>query len=173
MSIVYIALLAAFLTFEVSEAAATPKYIMPRELVQHAQEIGCAQVEDFYDVAGLIGPPYMYGYLPGRPEESAAFWCERTRDGARQFYLAVKVQPGKVEGPLACPRLIPWHNYPGGLEVYRNPNESLEEFRYVDSPNVMGPRGTGILHNAIRSSVPGTSTTFYCHEGRWLIRLRH
>jgi hypothetical protein len=171
MSIIYIALL-GLIAFHVSEAAADPKYMMPRELVEYAREMGCAQIEDFFDVNEMIGPPYVYGYLPGRPEDSAAFWCEKSKDGERQVFLAVKVEHGRVEGPLACPRLIAWHNPPRGLDIYRDPNESLEEFTYLDSPKVKGPRGRRVLHNAIRSSAPGQSTTFYCHEGRWLVRFR-
>jgi hypothetical protein len=173
MPIIYITAMAVIIAFNAPAIAADPKYMMPRELVQYAKDIGCSQVEDFFDVEGMIGPPYVYGYLVGRPEDSAAFWCEKKEDGERTFFLAIKVQPGKAEGPLGCPRLIASKNYPGGLELHRNPNESLEEFRYVDSPNQKGPRGTAIVHNAIKSSVPGTSTTFYCQNGRWLIRLRH
>jgi hypothetical protein len=172
MSVSYIVLL-ALIAFDVSEAAADPKYVMPRELVEHAREIGCTQIEDFFDVDGMTGPPYVYGYLPGRPEDSVAFWCQKRKDGERQFFLAVKAKQGSLEGPLACPRMIAWHNHPRGLDIYRDPNESLEEFTYLDSPKVKGPRGGRVLHNAIRSSVPGLSTTFYCHEGRWLVRLRH
>ncbi len=38
MSIIYMVLL-ALIAFDVSEAAADPKYVMPRELVEHAREI--------------------------------------------------------------------------------------------------------------------------------------
>jgi len=171
MSIVYF--LMAVIALGVSQSAADPQYVMPRELVQEAREIGCRQVEDFFDVNGMIGPPYVYGYLPGKPGDSAAFWCERTKDGDRQFLLAIRVGPGRTEGALACPRLILWNNRPGGLDIYRNPNESLNEFTYLDPPYMKGPRDQRVLHNAIRSSVPGQSTTFYCHEGRWLVRSRH
>jgi len=172
MSINYIALL-VFIAFDVSAAAADPKYVMPRELVEHAREIGCAQIEDFFDVNEMIGPPYVYGYLPGPPEDSAAFWCEKRKGGERQFFLAIKAKQGSLVGSLACPRLIAWHNPPHGLDIYRDLNESLEEFTYLDSPKVKGPRDGRVLHNVIRSSVPGQSTTFYCHEGRWLVGSRH
>lgn len=172
MSIVRIAVL-ALIALSFADAAADPKYVMPRQLVEHARQVGCSQVEDFFDVNGMIGPPYVYGYLPGNTEDSAAFWCERRKNGEREFFLAVMVGQGRAEGGLACPRLIPWHNYPGGLGLYRNPNDSLEAFTYLDPPNEKGPRGRKVIHNAIQSSVPGQSTTFYCHEGRWLVRGQH
>jgi hypothetical protein len=171
MSIIYI--LSALLILATSESTADPKYVMPRELVEQAREIGCTQVEDFFDVNGMIGAPYVYGYLPGRPEDSAAFWCERSKNGERQVLLAIRVAPGRVEGALGCPRLIVWNGNPGGLELYRNPSESLAGFTYLDPPHSKGPRDQRVLHNAIRSSVPGQSTTFYCHDGRWLIRSLH
>ncbi|SRR6266571_6630041 len=172
MSIVRMAVV-AFVTLYSTDAAADPKYVMPRELVEHARELGCSQVEDFFEVNGMIGPPYVYGYLPGRTEDSAAFWCERTKSGEREFFLAVMVHEGRSAGALACPRLVAWHNYPGGLGLYRNPKQSLEAFTYLDAPKQKGPRDRVVVHNAIQSSAPGQSTEFYCHDGRWLVRSRH
>jgi hypothetical protein len=158
--------------FGATHATAESKYVMPRELVEHARDIGCAQIDDFYDVDGMIGPPYVYGYIPGGDEKSAAFWCQKTNGDSRQFFLAVMVAPGTFE-PWPCPRLIPWHNRPGGLGITREPDESLENFRYLDVPRAKGPRGERAIHNAIQDSKPGQDTTFYCHERRWLVRSRH
>jgi len=168
MPIIYVVVLAVAV-LHVTETAADPKYMMPRELVEHAREIGCAQIEDFFDTRGMIGPPYVYGYVPGRPEDSAVFWCEKTQGGKRQFFLAIR---GKADGVLGCPRLIPFPVYPGGLDIYREPTESLEQFTYLDAPKVKGPRGERTIHNAIRTSSRGLETSFYCHEGRWLMRSR-
>src|SRR5438093_12760077 len=87
----------ALAIFGVSHAAAEPKYVMPRELVEHAREVGCAQVDDFFDIDGMIGAPYVYGYIPGREEKSAAFWCQKTKGDKRQFFLAVMVAPRSEE----------------------------------------------------------------------------
>ena len=169
MPIIYILVLV--LAVLVTDSAATPRYVMPRELVGYARELGCAQIEDFFDIDGMIGPPYAYGYVPGSAEDSAVFWCEKRKGGKRQFFVAIK---GKIEGgPLACPRLIPHPDRPGGLDIYREPSDSLEEFEYLDAPRVKGPRGERAIHNTIRTSFPGQSTSFYCHEGRWLMRFRH
>jgi len=162
----------ALAIFGVSHAAAEPKYVMPRELVEHAREVGCVQVDDFFDIDGMIGAPYVYGYIPGREEKSAAFWCQKTKGDKRQFFLAVMVAPGTFDA-LPCPRLIPWHNRPGGLSITREPDQSLEHFTYLDAPRVKGPRAERAIHNAITSSKPGQDDTFYCHEGRWLVRFRH
>jgi hypothetical protein len=163
----------ALLLFGPGDAAATTTYVMPRELVEHANKLGCSQIDDFFDVNGMIGPPYTYGYIPGRPEDSAVFWCEKHMSNEHQYFLAVMVHPSKSTGPLTCPSLIKWHNRPGGLDIYRDPLESLAEFVYLDAPEKRGPNGRTVMHHAIRSSKPGQSTTFYCHEGRWLIRSRH
>ena len=123
----------------VTDSAAAPRYVMPRELVEYARELGCAQIEDLFAIDGMIGPPYAYGYVRGSAEDSAVFWCEKRKAGKRQFPLAVK---GKIEGgPFACPRLIPYLNRPGGLDIYREPTDSLEEFEYLDAPRREGPRG--------------------------------
>jgi hypothetical protein len=70
---------------------------MPRELVDHAREIGCAQIDDVFDIDGMIGPPYVYGYIPGREENSAAFWCQKTKDDKQQFFVIVRVAPGTFD----------------------------------------------------------------------------
>lgn len=156
-----------------ADVEADVKYLMPRELVEHARVLGCLQIEDFFDLAGMIGPPYVYGYLPGHIEDSAAFWCEKNQDGTRRFFLAVVEGKRAQKNTLGCPRLIAWHNRPGGLTIYRDPEETLEGFRYIDAPTEKAPPGRHVIHNAIQSSRPGQSTTFYCDEGRWLVRSQH
>jgi hypothetical protein len=34
--------------------------------------------------------------------------------------------------------LRPWHNRPGGLDIEGDPDESLEEFTYLDTPGAKG-----------------------------------
>jgi hypothetical protein len=144
--------------------------IMPRELVEFAEKNGCGQVEDFFDVWGMINPPYVYGYVPGAKDKSAVFWCQILEKGERRFVLMLMVEK---EAPLEltqCPRQIRWPNRPKGLDLYQNPTESLGEFVYLDAPDQRGPRNVRLTHNAIRSEYDGVGSIFYCYRGRWLVR---
>ena len=49
---------------------------MPSELVEFAEKSGCVQVSDFYNRSGAVGPPFVYGYLPGKQDDSVTFWCK-------------------------------------------------------------------------------------------------
>jgi len=44
--------------------------IMPDELLKIAEKCGCEQVDNFYNRPGMIGPPYVYGFLSGEEENS-------------------------------------------------------------------------------------------------------
>jgi hypothetical protein len=144
--------------------------IMPRELVEFGAQKGCGPVEDFFDVEGMINPPYVYGYLPGAKDKSAVFWCQILEKGERRFVLLLMVKAESVHGSKQCPRQIRWHNRPKGLDLYKNPRESLAEFVYLDAPDQKGPRDVRLTDNAIRSVYDGVGSVFYCYKGRWLVR---
>ena len=144
--------------------------IMPRQLVELGQKHGCQQVNDFFAVDGMINPPYVYGYLPGPKEKSAAFWCQVDEKGERRFLLMIMAKEEPPQELARCPRQIPSLNRPKGLDLYRNPSESLEKFVYVDAPTRTGPKNVKLTHNAIRSEYDGVGSIFYCYGGRWLVR---
>lgn len=146
--------------------------IMPRDLVEFAEKNGCRQVADFYDRPGMVNPPYVYGYLPGAPEKSAAFWCEQARAGERKFFLLIWLRDATTELGGCAPK-IEWKNPPRGLDIYRNQRESLGDFVFLAEPHGKGSGKIRLTHNAIRSSYDGVEETFYCHEGKWLVRQRH
>ncbi len=59
-----------------------PCQLLPEELLKLARQKGYEQVTDFYiNRYGMINPPYVYGYLPGDEENSAAFWCQKEQKG--------------------------------------------------------------------------------------------
>lgn len=147
--------------------------VMPQELVELARKNGCDQVEDFYDVPGMINAPYVYGYLPGPKDKSAVFWCQTVEKGERQFFLILVFKEETTHELARCPRKIRWDNPPRGLDLYKNPGESLGEFVFFDAPHKRGPQNVRMTHNAIRSEIPGVSEVLYCYQGRWLIRYRH
>jgi hypothetical protein len=145
---------------------------MPKELVDFARQNGCTQVADFFDRPEQVGPPYVYGYLPGSKEGSAILWCEKSDAGGRHFFLLVMLtnEQQKQYEEASCPRRIEWlGGYPGGLEVY-NGDEWLWKFVYMNDPKKSGPKGVRMAGNAIRTSFGGTASVLYCHKGRWLVR---
>ena len=70
-------------------AVSEPSVTMPEELSAYAMSKGCEEVRDFFKRPGMINPPYVYGYLEGRREGSAVFWCERREAENRRFRLIV------------------------------------------------------------------------------------
>jgi hypothetical protein len=145
---------------------------MPRELVEFAERNACRQIQDFFERPGMVKPPFVYGYAPGPKENSAAFWCERLKDGERRFVLMFLIKNGS-DRVAKCPKEIEWANPPRGLDLYKNTGESLADFMYVDEPHARGPRDGRLIHSAIRSEYDGVEEIFYCHRGRWLVRQRH
>ena len=72
-----------------------------------------------------------------------------------------------------CPNKVETVNYPGGLEIYSNPQTTLDGFVYVGDPKKRPPRNSRLKYNAILSSYDGGDELFYCYEGSWVVRARH
>jgi len=147
--------------------------IMPIELSESARSHGCQEVSDFYkDRPGMLDPVYVYGYLSGRKENSAVFWCQAAREDKRTFFLVVYLKESKPSS-FHCPAKVQWNNYPGGLSIYENRDTSLDGFVYLNQPSKRVPPGKKLTSNAIRSEYDGVETLFYCYKGEWLVRQRH
>jgi len=136
---------------------------LPQKLRELRTQVGCGPVSGFYDRPGMVEPPYLYGYLPGGKEESAAFWCHR--EGAEKPFVLVLVEKGRVTSTIA------WQNYPGGLSLDDSAPLRLSDFRYVDKPEQRGPVDAKTTHPSLRSEYDGVITLFYHHGDRWLYRL--
>ena len=121
----------------------------------------------------MINPPYVYGYLPGAKDKSAALWCQVLEGDQKRYFLLVMLKADNTHESAQCPARIRWNNPPGGLDVYSNPRESLGDFVFLDQPNQKGPRNANLTHNAIRSEYDGAAEILYCYKGKWLIRWRH
>ena len=142
---------------------------LPSELSELAEEYDCREIPNFSDsFSDVTNPPYAYGYLEGEREDSVVFWCERDTDGYDKYRLVVH---SKVEGLLQCPATFDTSNYPGGLSIVRNPVLPLSLFWNVEDRE-RGPH-VYVKGNFIKSDKGGTSTTFYCHKGKWLVYLQH
>jgi hypothetical protein len=146
--------------------------IIPEELLNFAKEKGFEQVLDFYrNRPGMLNPPYLYGYLPGREENSAVFWCQRTERGKKSYFLVFMFKD-KSQKLCECPDVIKWQNFPKGLSIYKPTNETLENFVYVKDLKKRGPRDARLTHNGILCEYDGVSEIFYCHNGEWLVWMR-
>ncbi len=161
-------LVPSLLLFQAAQAQAL---LIPEELHEFAKENGCSQIEDFYERPGMVGPPYVYGYLPGRQKESAVLWCQRRDKDVRKFFLLFMFENTQHE--LAkCPNKIEWKNsYPSGLSVYKNHETDLEGFFYHANPQRKGPEEK-MTNNAILSGDSAGNILFYCHKGEWLVLMR-
>jgi hypothetical protein len=150
-------------------AAAADALGMPRELVDYAHSQGCAPVQDFYERAGMVNPPYVYGFVGGEPEDSDAFWCRKAEKSDKPYLLLLKVSdPKKLDG---CPDRIEWWNYPKGLSVETRSGLKLSDFHFAADPKRPGP--TTIANaRVIVSEYDGVEEIFVCHQGVWLFMLR-
>ncbi|MDT8385445.1 MAG: hypothetical protein RRB22_13645 [Gammaproteobacteria bacterium] len=148
------------------EAVAEP-LLIPKELADLAIKNECSQVLDFYARPGMILPPYLYGYLPGKMEDSAAFWCKKGKK-----YLLVFVDKADSIRSRSCAGSIAWRNYPGGLSLSAENNIPLDQFHNLTS-NLRGPKDQVTAYPPVRSYYDGVETLFYCHNGEWFVRVRH
>jgi hypothetical protein len=147
--------------------------VMPRDLVEYGRAKGCEQVLDFYDRPGALGPPYIYGYLPGRPKSSVVFWCQTGQTADRKFWLVVKRD--RVVKGYDCAEKVEWPRHPGGLSIERA-GVAGGEFIYLsewEQPKRVVPSTVQLTGNAIQSEYDGLEATFYCYRGEWIVRMRH
>lgn len=152
--------------------------IMPSELVEFAEKSSCVQVSDFYDREGAVGPPFVYGYLPGNTDDSVAFWCKSAEFSKYPYRLMVLVRNSDLELQelTECPSRIRWHNFPGGLSIAKfdkNRRETLKGFMYLDDPHRKVPENVRLSHNGILGSYDGVTGLFYCYRGEWLVAQGH
>jgi hypothetical protein len=147
--------------------------VMPRDLVEYARAKDCEQVLDFYDRPGAVRPPYVYGYLPGRPNRSAVFWCQTGQGADRKFWLVTKRD--RAIKDYDCPDIVEWPRYPGGLSI-EHAGFAAGEFVYLsewDQPKRVIPRNIRLSGNGIQSEYDGLESLFYCYRGEWIVRMRH
>ena len=137
--------------------------ILPEDLREVAGELGCGEIQGFYDRPGMVEPPFLYGYFPGPKEDSALFWCQEATSGEFRF---VSVRAGSSVNSFL------WRNYPGGLSVAGRETWDLAEFRYVDAPDEPGPMEE-TSRPPVQSEYDGVITLLYPLGDRWLFRILH
>lgn len=152
--------------------AQTEVLIMPQDLVEKARERGCDQVADFYARPGPVYAPYVYGIVPGREDDSVAFWCQRRGGDGRMNYILVLDLAFKREPLGDCPAMIETTNYPGALTMRKLRDLKLRNFVYVRDTSKRGPN-IALTHPSIISTYDGTGDAYYCHRGEWLVIFLH
>lgn len=145
--------------------------IMPDELLKIAAKCNCEQVDDFYNRPGMIGPPYVYGFLQGEQENSAVFWCREKNTTKR--YLLVLASRKSFFDDWTYEIIIKTENPPRGLSIFKNCKISLDKFSYISRPKKRGPKDILPSSNVILSTYDGVSEYYYNHEGSWLISQWH
>ena len=157
--------------FFLFQPAIAATLIMPKDLVDIAEQNGCEQISNFFERPGQVDPPYVYGYLPGDPENSAVFWCKKKPGvSTDKPYLLLFASLGSTT-PLECPSQIEWWNPPAGLSIYRAGDLSLEDFHYIENPKKSGPKKTLARGPVVLSSYDGLEEYFYCYNKKWLYKM--
>jgi hypothetical protein len=141
--------------------------VMPEDLVTFAHSNGCEPINDFFNRPGMINPPYVYGWLSGDKEKTAAFWCKKTDDRIRPYRLVFMPSDPKQ---LGCPAMIEWRNPPGGLSIERRTHIALRNFRPVAAPNRGVPSYVVANAKVLVNYYDGLTDIFYCHMGEWLVQ---
>jgi hypothetical protein len=145
---------------------------LPKELLEIAKKNGCNEVVGFYDRPGMVNPPYVYGYLPGPEENSAAFWCEK-KQGERRLFFLMFMTRGDAREQMKCSDKIEWKiTFPGGLSIWRDMNTTYEGFEYIDDSKKELPKKNKLAGNAVLSEYSGVELLFYCYKGQWIVRIR-
>lgn len=160
MSLVWLAL--------ASPAGGQEPLVLPQQLNEAAKARGCSQIEDFFRRPGMVEAPFVYGYLPGDPQKSAAFWCTKGMGRTKQYMLVFLFTESDHE-LTKCPHAIETDEYPGGLSIFSDKRVTLDRFVYLKERGRGGPKGVRLKHNAIKSSYDGLSSIFYCLRGDWLV----
>ncbi|MFZ5503510.1 MAG: hypothetical protein ACOY3V_08320 [Pseudomonadota bacterium] len=165
---VFFAALLAFMQclMAYGEAVAEP-LLIPKELADFANKNKCSQVLNFYARPGMVLPPYLYGYLPGEIEDSAAFWCKKGNN-----YLLMFLDKARSKWSRECPSSIVWRNYPGGLSLSAENNLPLDQFVNLTS-DLRDSKNQKTAYPPLRSYYDGVEALFYCHKGDWYVRVRH
>jgi len=154
-----------------SSALAADNYVMPQELVEKARASDCEQVKDFYKRPGLVGPPYAFWSTADGDEAGVAFWCQKERGEALEYMLLIENRT-KHSPFWGCASTIRTKNYPGGLAVRPEKKLKLDAFVAIRDPRKRGPSAP-LRKPALISEYDGTAEIFYCHDGEWLVSVRH
>ena len=155
------------LTSAALQASAAGNFPLDLYAVAHAHD--CEEIPEFMGRPGRVDPPYAYGYLKGKKEGSAVFWC-RSKTDSNLFKLVIYVN--NRDSKFKCKDEVETRNYPGGISLLKDQSISLAEFTYLGEKK-KGPNIVGNKDNFIMSYYDGVESIFYCYDGKWLSLFRH
>ena len=145
--------------------------IMPKDLIRIAEKNGYEQVDDFYNLPGMLEPCYIYGYKEGDKENSAVFWVKKKNEDQRKVYLFFISRKLRYE-PFNVDEILPWGKYGSGLSLFQDTTMTLNEFRLLDDQNIKGPE-VRLPGNCIRQYYDGKIEILCKYEGRWYQKSYH
>jgi len=158
-----------FLMVAIARNSSADTLVMPRELVDLARTNGCSQISDFFERPGKVSPPYVYGWFPGDPERSVAFWCRKNEQSKVPFKLVFKVADAKqLQG---CSATFDWP-YARGLSIETRHGLALREFRYISASKRVAPTTVVTSARVIVNEYDGLEDVFYCDGRDWLVSSR-
>ncbi|UCE65478.1 MAG: hypothetical protein JSU85_11480 [Candidatus Zixiibacteriota bacterium] len=146
--------------------------IMPMELVEVAEKNGYTQVEDFYELPGMVEPCYIYGYKEGHKENSAVFWARKKDDNERNVCLLFVSRPFGYE-PFKIDEVLHGGKYGRGISFFQDTNMTLDEFQLYGDYRVSGPHGVRLTGKGIRLYYDGVVEFLYKYEGKWYMLAYH
>ncbi len=143
----------------------------PPELVRHMEQRGCRPDVNFLRESPFhTRPPFFYGYLAPREEDSAIMWCYRMVQGRRRNILLIMANTDAVRKRLSCPDAIETDFQIGGLSYGTAAFlQTLDGFVPLRPPHRSGGDLAGVSLPAehIVSTRRGEVTVFACHAGEW------
>jgi hypothetical protein len=146
--------------------------IMPKELVDIAEINGYEQVDDFYNLPGMLEPCYIYGYKEGDQENSAVFWVKKKGEKKRKVYLFFVSRKSWNEQYIVD-EILGWGKYGRGLSFFADTTMILDDFHLLYDQNTKGPRGVLLSAKGIKLYYDGVVQLLYKYNNKWYVRDFH
>jgi hypothetical protein len=143
--------------------------IMPMDLVEIAERNGYTQVEDFYELPGMVEPCYLYGYKEGHKENSAVFWVRKKGESKRKVYLFLVSREFGYK-PFNVDEILPGGKYGSGLSFFQDTTMTLDEFHLLGDYTVKGPKDVHVSGKGIRQYYDGMLELLYKYNNQWYIK---
>jgi hypothetical protein len=145
----------------ISNAYADDKIlIMPKDLVEIAEKNGYEQVDDFYNLPGMLEPCYLYGYKEGDKKNSAVFWVKKKGERKRSVYLFF-VSRKFAHEQYTVEEILHGGKYGYGLSLFQDTTMTLDEFHLNDDYDVKGPKDVSLSGQGIKVFYDGAGEFMY------------
>ena len=146
--------------------------IMPMDLVEIAEKNGYEQINDFYNLPGMLEPCYLYGYKEGDRENSAVFWVRKKDEKKRKVYLLF-VSRKFAHEQFEVDEILAWGKYGRGLSFFENTTMKLEYFHLLYDQDIKGPSDVSLSGQGIKLYYDCVAQYLYKYDNKWYIREYH